>query len=286
LYGHRDDCLELREYPRRRRITGNYGLAKPLFRANHHQKIGSINPEARDFFTFHAVAWKGDCTENDELFDGCLKLDGDIDPKTTPFVPLLPANLRFGRLREEAYRFRLAKDESECQPSRGSKIRRRIGLRTGPIPLELDGVRRETAKRLYSYDRWPKPEPTEETIIPAFHPENIAINSWTLDRVKCIENEGLPPTLQVFLSGKKYCAAALRIDVFEALTVTDARLVLLDELGEFQRPGMILLTNPGFGDLAFADDERFTVAFVRGNLVFYSGMLPILWLTLAALLNA
>ena len=34
-------------------------------------------------FSYHEVAWKGACDVNDEVFDACLKVDGDSDP-TSP----------------------------------------------------------------------------------------------------------------------------------------------------------------------------------------------------------
>jgi len=47
-------------------------------------------------FSYHEIPWKGACTQNDNIFDGCLKVDGDADPTTPPRTPLLPTNMLFG----------------------------------------------------------------------------------------------------------------------------------------------------------------------------------------------
>jgi len=69
-------------------------------------------------FSFHEVAWEGECTENTNVFDACLLVNGGFDPTGPPQIPLLPANLRFGGLLERKYRFRLATPagRSLCEP--------------------------------------------------------------------------------------------------------------------------------------------------------------------------
>ena len=64
-------------------------------------------------FSYHEVAWKGACTPNDRLFDGCLKVDADADPTCPPHTPLLPKNMLFGDCATMNYRLRL------CPPTPG-----------------------------------------------------------------------------------------------------------------------------------------------------------------------
>lgn len=59
-------------------------------------------------FRYHEVAWKGACTESDNLFDGCLMVDGDDDPTQAPQTWLLPINLLFGDCAAMNYRMRLS----------------------------------------------------------------------------------------------------------------------------------------------------------------------------------
>lgn len=64
-------------------------------------------------FSYHEVAWKGGCTQFDNVFDGCLKVDGDANPTSAPHTPLLATNLLFGDCATMNYRLRL------CPPGPG-----------------------------------------------------------------------------------------------------------------------------------------------------------------------
>ena len=80
-------------------------------------------------FNYHEVAWKGACTQNENIFDGCLKVDGDADPTTAPHSPLLPTNMLFGGCGNLDYRLRLCPPTSDgcanCVPQPGTTRQRR-----------------------------------------------------------------------------------------------------------------------------------------------------------------
>jgi hypothetical protein len=80
-------------------------------------------------FSYHEVAWKGACGINDNVFDGCLKVDGDVDPTTAPHTPLLPTDMLFGDCTTMSYRLRLCPPGAAgcalCQPVPGSTRKRR-----------------------------------------------------------------------------------------------------------------------------------------------------------------
>ena len=82
-------------------------------------------------FSYHEIPWKGACTVNDRLFDGCLIVDGDADPTTAPHAWLLPVNMLFGDCTTMNYRLRLcppvATGCAKCQPLPGTRQRRPIG---------------------------------------------------------------------------------------------------------------------------------------------------------------
>jgi hypothetical protein len=87
------------------------GLLAPFFSINPILAIGGSNWEPAcglPGFFYHEVAWKGDCTLDDPVFDACLLVDGDLDPTRSPHTPFLPANMRFGNPGEGSYRDRLA----------------------------------------------------------------------------------------------------------------------------------------------------------------------------------
>lgn len=79
-------------------------------------------------FSYHEVAWKGACDVNDEVFDACLQVDGDIDPLTAPHTALLPTNLVFGTPGSGQYRDRLCTVAGRplCPAQPGSRQRRSV----------------------------------------------------------------------------------------------------------------------------------------------------------------
>lgn len=79
-------------------------------------------------FSYHEVAWKGACTSNDEVCDGCLQVDGDADPTSAPHTPLLPTNMRFGNPGDGVYRDRLATPagRANCNPQPTTRQRRSL----------------------------------------------------------------------------------------------------------------------------------------------------------------
>lgn len=82
------------------------------------------------FFFYHEVAWKGACNEYTNVFDGCLKVDGDADPTSPPHTPLLPVNMLFGDCTTMNYRLRLCPPTADgcagCVPQPGTTRQRRL----------------------------------------------------------------------------------------------------------------------------------------------------------------
>jgi hypothetical protein len=81
-------------------------------------------------FSYHEVPWKGACTENEHVFDGCLKVDADADPTQPPHTPLLPTNMLFGDCSAMNYCKRLCPPQAEgcpkCKAQPGTRQRRPI----------------------------------------------------------------------------------------------------------------------------------------------------------------
>jgi len=81
-------------------------------------------------FGYHEVVWKGPCTENGYLYDGCLKVDGDSDPTIAPHSELLPTNMLFGNCTTFNYRLRLCTPNPDgcprCEPQCDTLQRRAI----------------------------------------------------------------------------------------------------------------------------------------------------------------
>ena len=79
-------------------------------------------------FSYHEVAWEGACTATEDVYDACLRVDGDGDPTTSPHVALLPQDLRFGNPGDLLYRDRLATPAGRpnCNPQPGTKQHRAV----------------------------------------------------------------------------------------------------------------------------------------------------------------
>jgi hypothetical protein len=81
-------------------------------------------------FSYHEVAWKGNCGADDEIFDACLQVDADANPTIAPHTGLLPVNMKFGDCNTMDYRLRLSPGVSggcvNCAPAPATKIRRTI----------------------------------------------------------------------------------------------------------------------------------------------------------------
>ena len=74
--------------------------------------IGCIQLSEEEF-TFHEVAWEGQCRDQDLVYDSCLQYDVDETPGVEPFVLDSPCGVMFSdgsELSPLAYRERLAKD--------------------------------------------------------------------------------------------------------------------------------------------------------------------------------
>lgn len=68
-------------------------------------------------FIFHEVAWSGNATEFDAVYDGSLLVNADLRPLGT-LVPVLAANLGFGAAFGGLYRSMIAQPQDQfiCQP--------------------------------------------------------------------------------------------------------------------------------------------------------------------------
>ena len=72
-------------------------------------------------FSYHEVAWKGACSNNDKIYDACLAVDGDSDPTDAPHLFLLPVNIPFLDYRQKL----VVPDEiTDCNADESYKTRR------------------------------------------------------------------------------------------------------------------------------------------------------------------
>ncbi len=79
-------------------------------------------------FTYHEVAWQGDCSVDDPIYDACLAVDGGAVPEAQPHFPVVPKNIPYGRIGDGLYRDRFVavQDREACIPQPQLRKRRRV----------------------------------------------------------------------------------------------------------------------------------------------------------------
>lgn len=243
-------------------------LTQPTFTLNQHIRIGSSVPQQGEF-TYHETAWEGACREDDELFDACLQVDGDDDPST--FTPLLPTNIRFGRVGEMAYRFRLVPPgrEQTCRPNPDSKVRRLVGYKARGVSVRNNERLLELLKPFYEYEAWAEPELKGGLLlINKYFMNGNEFADWRVERIRYIETRGSSPFLESFWSSRKSGSAVIRLDAYQCPSQRDARDYLMELLCQFQIPDMTRQKDAELGNVAFASPLLDTVLFAIANLVF------------------
>ena len=84
-------------------------------------------------FSYHEVAWTGECGEDDQIYDACLSVDGDGDPSLPPRREMLPLGMPFDDGSAQApyaYRESLSAPGvwgyDRCVPNPEKKMRRKV----------------------------------------------------------------------------------------------------------------------------------------------------------------
>lgn len=242
------------------------------FRLNRHQRIGILNGLFESRFSHHTVAWKDPCGEDSQLFDACVQVDSDSSPAETPFPLMLPKNIRFGRIGDQEYRFRLVKheDEQRCEPRPDAKVRRIVGLSgTGPNALLDHSLIDDTAIR-HSFESWRSIRRLPENLFVLnffFRPDDFS--NWRLDNRRFLEQAQSAPVIQTFWKPKNNTdRATIRIEGHERRSVADARLTVIKLLSQFHLLDIRLQPQATYGDVVFAVPTKLVILFARANMVF------------------
>lgn len=225
-------------------------------------------------FAIHEVAWKGACTENEEVFDACVLVDGDDDPVNAPHIPKLPANLRFGQPDEKGYLFRLAaplgSHPGSILPHPVPLHRQRRSL--GPVE---SGCRRafsfETLrffKARYGYDEWRR-RISRELFIGGFFLSKQSFRDWKFVGIpRVIRVSQWPPTIQALVQTTlPDVIQNLRVDVDVCVSAESAVYFLLRRAARFETPTLVMRPDLEIGDIALMESQTGTILFARGNIV-------------------
>lgn len=218
-------------------------------------------------FGHHSVAWKGNCSASDKLFDACLQIDGDRKPNIPPQFPKQPVNIRFGTRSDGGYQHSLVL-KGKClpipdDPTYGRQLRK-FGLGVLADKAIQTSAPLARVMKLYRCDPWPIAELrlNVTAIASKSFADKLRFMGWTLH-----------------LEEPEYFQLDERVDVLHTILKTDESIpTQLIDLSIYQcanniDPNEILLRvlscfesllershDPHPGDLAFADGE--------GNVVF------------------
>ncbi len=207
-------------------------------------------------FAYHSVAWKGDCTAEDSLFDACLQVDGDGNPsaRSRDHAALQPANMLFGSGRNRLYRFCLV-ESGNCEPSPRTKVKRPIGKGQIAMFHRIDDDLLAVLKGHYSFDDWKHVDvqnqrPTQfeniVTYLEAMSGSNIQWDKNEDERSQMIEVLAQPFGVLSQLTAMNfyYCRTSVSPHEF-----------LITLLGEFETLNFKRLTNSSIGQIVFFDEE-------------------------------
>ena len=226
-----------------------------------HQRIGNSSLTLQSSFSHHTVAWTGECTEDDQVFDACVQLDSDECPANDPHPLFVPAGMRFGQVTEKLYRFRLTSDPSQCNPA-GEPFHRRVGF----IKFEsnddaLPGIRSlldQPQQRTMS---------TFKSLMSALS-AGESFKPWKLLNADIILDTDSLIFAQSFLRHRDDAQMALRVDAYASPSPDDARHKVKKLLSRFQLLDIERLKHADFGDVVHTVPQRFVVLFARRQFVF------------------
>jgi hypothetical protein len=205
------------------------------FRLNPNKKIGTT-AVPNGLFSYHTVAWLGDATATDRLFDACVQLDPDGDPTNVPHPFNVPKNILF-----TDYRPQLTLDAGNCRPI-GKQEVRKIGL--SAQRLLPDGL-----------VMWP-------VLLAAAETQNLKF----ID-LRFIATTFAEIFLQSFWQSRTDPNVSCGIDTFAVGPGNSTAPLVENLLGRFHlRPTR--MTDSGFAEEAYASTGRFTIVFAQDEFVF------------------
>lgn len=243
----------------------------PSFNTHEVLTVGAEKSKARGF-RYHAVAWKGACEANDDVFDGCLQIDEDHTP---PFTGVQPTDIPFGD-DKKGYKFFLVNGFPNCRPlpdhkDYGSR-RRKFGQTTylGDAAItEADLI--SELKRDFDFDSWPAvgENGIDGTGVDFAERLKGSVSSdWSFRSGDRFTDDRFPEVFDaLFTRSDLVPAGLLATTVYRTKTNSDPNLNLLEILGRFEELDFKRLNRPTVGDVAFVDSDSSTVVFRRGRLL-------------------
>jgi hypothetical protein len=245
------------------------------FDTNRIRLIGSTS-FATTGFARHAVAWRDECKENDELFDAFFQVDVDGKPLSGPEAPFLPTDMRFGQQGEEQYKFCLVHENSICLPRPALERKRRPLGSNGFLGDEntIDADLLDFIKKRYAFEEWqaePNENPTSDATVSL---ENICqqmviVRGWEFHSGRERKDPRFKLIIEaLFQPSKQSRQTFFGLTLYQCAPTTNAREFLLQVLSGFQ---FLDLQTPSvglfLGQVAFVKSDETAALFVRDKIV-------------------
>ncbi|HEV7397338.1 MAG TPA: hypothetical protein VGN86_12575 [Pyrinomonadaceae bacterium] len=246
------------------------------FTTNLIREIG-VSKEHKTDFKYHEVAWEDPCKGNANLFDAFLQVDGDTEPSSPPFDPLLPVSIPFALPKGNDYHYRLVKKGEYCNAHDKTMTRRKIARQRFAV-RQIDPELEQLLKEEFDFMSW-KELPSLDRIflgpIEKLNEEFLPVGWTSDDYPKVMKGElGVFELSEwIWRNGDD---RAVRVLTYQCPSVWEARDFLLNLLGDFHSSGVKARrasqkNQDGFvvGDLAFAGPEDQAILFTRSNIVVF-----------------
>jgi len=236
-------------------------------------------------FAFHEVAWSGDCTEIDTVYDACLQTDKDQNPTKAPHVPSLPVNMVFGTPGSGQYRDQIASptDRDKCVPQPAFRVRRSISSQSTPFSPSISSELHLTlAERAKSDEA--TVAPIEEDFFVGFFFFGSELPGWLPANTASFYGDEQAPAVLVGISNEsqkinqfrvlvstwrsaKKPATRLRVESIETTSSRHARQTLIRVASEIECPMLEFMDRNAPREITLKSRNNAIVLFTRGNLV-------------------
>jgi hypothetical protein len=239
-------------------------------------------------FTFHEVAWAGDCEASDVVFDASLQVDGDRNPTRAPHAPKLPCGDVFEGPAGTGFRDEIAapKGRDLCVPQPALRIRRPISWQAALPARSLPArIKRDVSARLGITDQVAD-APADNVVFQGIDHFGNELPNWMMQG-RLVNRAALPETplatalasaaghrtamsTQVVVSlwvSQTVRGGRLRLETTETASSDAAKALALGILAEIERPGLQRRDRDIGGEVAvWRPDGSFVLA-TCGNLV-------------------
>jgi len=272
-----------------------------LFRVNEILPIGAAGfqiPCGLPGFSYHEVAWKGNCTSNDPIFDGCLAIDGTVNPQDNIRWPLLALNMLLGSRGSGLYRDKLVAppDWNLFVPQPALRERRmpapiiaRLQINeTLAAKAEIkEPIKLASIKKQYNFKEWQNYNQLEETLfIDGFFLDVEAFPEW---RIQVLNEIGAEATGPGFIHSiwriPGSLNRAVRVDFYECPSRLSAQEFALQLLVSSHVGTSTIHQFSEVGDIAFQWSGAKNILFTRANMVVLIAMADRLEVPVVALSN-